>query len=155
LEAVALRKARHVAALRPADWVLAADTAVVAQGQVLGKPRDRGDARRMLEALSGRTHRVVTAVALLGPGPPRSISVVTEVTFVTVTPSQLEWYCSLEEPYDKAGAYAIQGRGACLVSAICGSYTNVVGLPMAETVQLLEGAGLSPCRAEASGAPPD
>ncbi|MBI5017060.1 MAG: septum formation protein Maf [Deltaproteobacteria bacterium] len=145
LEAVALRKAREVAASTPApSWVLGADTAVVVGDEALGKPRDRGDAVSMLEALSARTHRVITAVALVGPTGSRSLRVETAVTFAPLTPAQIAWYADLDEPYDKAGAYAIQGRGAFLVSSIRGSYTNVVGLPMTETVSLLEGAGFAP-----------
>lgn len=153
LEAVAVRKAREVAeAASEPSWVLGADTAVVVEGRVLGKPRDRRDAVAMLRALSGRTHQVITGVALVGP-PHRlhSLRVETEVTFEALTEAQISWYADLEEPYDKAGAYAIQGRGACLVASICGSYTNVVGLPMAETVHLLAQVGLTPWGEEETG----
>jgi septum formation protein len=145
LETVALRKARAVsdrAAVR--GWTLAADTAVVVGSRVFGKPTGRGEAVAMLRALSGRSHRVITAVALLGPAFERSLAVETEVVFGDLSESQLDWYTRLEEPYDKAGAYAIQGQGAFMVAAIHGSYTNVVGLPMAETVALLQEAGLTP-----------
>ncbi|MHB8767148.1 MAG: Maf family protein [Deferrisomatales bacterium] len=145
LEAVARRKAlevlRRVGAHR---WVLAADTGVVLGREVFGKPAGRAEAEAMLRALSGRTHRVVTAVALAGPGPERVLSVSTDVTFRALSEPELAWYAGLAEPYDKAGAYAIQGQGAFLVAAICGSYTNVVGLPMAETADLLAGLGLAP-----------
>lgn len=145
LEAVARRKAAQVAAAaeQPA-WALGADTAVVVDEQVLGKPRDRADAVAMLRALSGRTHRVITAVALVGKSNARSLRVETEVTFAALTEEQIAWYSGLDEPYDKAGGYAIQGRGAFLVASIRGSYTNVVGLPMAETVRLLAEEGLTP-----------
>ena len=153
LQEVALRKAREVAGTAsPGAWVLAADTAVVVDGRALGKPRDRAEAREMLEALSGRVHRVITAVALLGPGRDRSVAVETRVRFRRLHPDEIGWYVALDEPYDKAGAYAIQGRGAFLVQGIEGSYTNVVGLPMSETVDLLRSSGLLPWeREESSG----
>ncbi len=153
LQEVALRKAREVAGTAsPGAWVLAADTAVVVDGRALGKPRDPGEAREMLQALSGRTHRVITAVALLGPGRDRSVAVETRVRFRRLRPDEIAWYVGLDEPYDKAGAYAIQGRGAFLVQEIEGSYTNVVGLPMSETVDLLRSSGLLPWeREESSG----
>jgi septum formation protein len=141
LEELAVRKAAEVQA-RGAEWVLAADTSVVLGGTVFGKPGSRGEACEMLRALSGRTHSVVTGVALLGVDSARTFSVETAVTFRQLTARQISWYAALDEPYDKAGAYAIQGRGAFLVESIRGSYTNVVGLPMAETVDALEAAGL-------------
>jgi len=150
LESVALRKARQVAGrVGPDAWVLGADTAVVQGERVFGKPKDRVEARRFLEALSGVEHRVITAVALLGPGVSRTVSVATRVRFRRLSQAQAAWYASLEEPYDKAGGYAIQGSGAFLVEAIEGSYTNVVGLPMAETADLLEQAGFAPWAAAA------
>lgn len=149
LEAVALRKAREVGARAPEEsWILAADTAVVAHGEVFGKPRDRSEAQAMLQTLSGRVHSVITGVAFTGPGLEQTLSVETEVLFRPLSAAQIRWYTSLAEPYDKAGGYAIQGQGACLVASISGSYTNVVGLPMAETVELLEGAGLAPWSVE-------
>ncbi|GAB4263378.1 MAG: Maf family protein [Deferrisomatales bacterium] len=145
LETVALRKAAEVGARAPEGCsILAADTAVVLGDRVFGKPRDRREARTMLASLSGRTHQVITAVAFLGPDLRRTLSVATDVTFRALSPAQIDWYTGLEEPYDKAGAYAVQGRGAFLVASLSGSYTNVVGLPMAETVRLLEEAGLTP-----------
>jgi septum formation protein len=148
---VALRKAQEVTSRGESlRWVLGADTVVVLDDRVLGKPCHREEARAMLACLSGRTHRVVTGVALLGPGSREILSVETDVTFQHVTPVQIDWYTSLLEPYDKAGAYAIQGRGAFLVESIRGSYTNVVGLPMTETVRVLERAGLLSWKPEAS-----
>lgn len=152
LEQVALRKAREVAATRAAPCdVLGADTAVVLGEQVLGKPANRADAARMLEALSGRTHRVLTAVALVGSAAERTLCVETEVDFAPLTAEQIAWYTALDEPYDKAGAYAIQGRSAFFVSSIRGSYTNVVGLPMTEVAALLHDAGLDPWGAGGAG----
>jgi septum formation protein len=145
LQDVARRKARDVANAAPAEaWVLAADTEVVLGERVLGKPRDREEAESFLRALSGTSHRVVTAVAFQGPGVDRCLSVSTQVRFRRLGEPEIAWYASLSEPYDKAGGYAIQGQGAFLVAEIRGSYTNVVGLPMAETADLLAEAGLAP-----------
>ncbi len=148
LEEVARRKAAAVAREVGGAWVLAADTAVVLGGRVMGKPRGRKEAREMLRALSGRVHRVVTAVALLGPGTDRTVAVETRVRFRRLSEAEIAWYTGLDEPYDKAGAYGIQGRGAFLVESIEGSYTNVVGLPLSETVDLLRSTGLLPWRLE-------
>jgi septum formation protein len=151
LEDLAIRKAR---AVRPevgaGAWILAADTAVVLEERVLGKPDGPSDALDMLRSLSGRTHRVVTAVALLGPDQVESFSVETAVSFRPLTEAHLRWYTSLHEPYDKAGGYAIQGKGAFFVESIRGSYTNVVGLPMAETVDLLDALGVTAWAPESS-----
>jgi len=145
LVAVARRKARDVGRTAPPGaWILAADTTVALGERVFGKPRDRAEAEEFLRALSGATHRVVTAVAFLGPDTDRSFSVSTEVRFRSLSEPEIAWYASLSEPYDKAGGYAIQGQGAFLVAEIRGSYTNVVGLPMAETADLLAEAGLAP-----------
>ncbi len=144
LEAVARRKAAAVAHQVAPAWVLAADTAVVLGERVMGKPRGPDEAREMLRALSGRVHRVITAVALLGPGADRTVAVETRVRFRRLSEDEIAWYTGLDEPYDKAGAYGIQGRGAFLVESIEGSYTNVVGLPLSETVDLLRPTGLLP-----------
>jgi len=119
---------------------------VVVDERVLGKPGDRREAESFLRLLSGRVHQVLTAVAFLGPSWEKSLCVATDVRFRAVTEAQIAWYASLEEPYDKAGGYAIQGQGAFLVAEIRGSYTNVVGLPMAEVADLLGAAGLTPWR---------
>jgi len=144
-ERAARDKARAVARGCPAgSWVLGADTVVVADEEVLGKPRDRQDGRRMLQLLSGRTHRVITGVALVAAPTGRSESFATEtaVTFRPLGEAWIEGYLDSGEPMDKAGAYGIQGLGGLLVAAIQGSYTNVVGLPLGETILLLERAGL-------------
>lgn len=120
--------------------VLAADTVVVLGGHILEKPRDRTEARAMLSALSGRTHRVVTAVCLCdGAAPTRTFEVATEVRFRMLDDEDIEAYLLTDEWRDKAGAYGIQGRAASLVLSVRGSYTNVVGLPLAETVEALKG----------------
>ncbi len=124
-------------------FVLAADTIVSVDGEVLGKPRDDRDALRMLRALSGRSHWVRTAVALgrVGSGNPRVDLVSTEVWFRSVSRSDLERYVATGEGRDKAGAYAIQGIAGGFVSRIEGSYSNVVGLPGARVIELLTEQG--------------
>ncbi len=141
----AAQKAEQVAARCPAGtWVLAADTSVVVGDQLLGKPRDRTDGRRMLRLLSGRTHRVLTAVSLTRASTSTSDSLLqeTRVTFRPLDRSLIDGYLDTGEPMDKAGAYGIQGMGAMLVRSISGSYTSVVGLPLCETVDMLERAGV-------------
>ncbi len=126
--------------------VLGADTIVLVDGQILGKPQDAKQAARYLGQLSGRTHEVRTAVALALPGP-RAQTVwtaqsVTQVTMRTIDPAEITQYCALGEPFDKAGGYAIQGRAAIFIERIEGSYSGVVGLPLAETASLLSRAGV-------------
>lgn len=120
--------------------VLAADTIVVLGRTVLGKPRDAADARRMLRLLSGRTHRVITGVAIARPGDPGSIrtaSAVTRVTFRRLARAEIQRYVASGDPADKAGAYGIQNAAALFVTEIHGSWTNVVGLPMEIVYRLL------------------
>jgi len=128
----------------PADGVvIAADTTVDLGGRILGKPVDADDAAAMLRALSGRTHRVHTGVAVR-LGATEEVDVTT--TFVTMTPigeSALRWYLATGEPLDKAGAYAIQGAGGVFVERIRGSVSNVVGLPLATVVRLAASMGVS------------
>ena len=143
---LAREKARAVAC-SVGELVLAADTAVVLGSDILGKPRDEGDARRMLRALSGRTHVVATGVHGLAAGtwggaPRETIGVSSAVRFVTLSEERIAWYVSTGEPLDKAGAYALQGAGGSLVRGIAGSVSNVVGLPLAETLALLGRLGL-------------
>jgi septum formation protein len=118
---------------------MAADTLVAVGSRVLGKPEDAAGAARMLRLLSGRTHRVVTAVAVCGPRGRglRSGRCVTRVTFARLTRADIAWYVGSGEPMDKAGAYGIQGKASLLVERISGSYTNVVGLPMELVRRLL------------------
>lgn len=146
---VAADKARAVAPRFPGRVVLAADTAVVREGRLYGKPAGAADARRMLGELSGRTHEVVTGVAVLGPGGAQSLAVTTKVRFRALSPEEIAWYVATGEPLDKAGAYGIQERGGAFVEAIEGSYSNVVGLPLAESLLALQRAGLElPWRTE-------
>jgi septum formation protein len=143
---LAREKARAVPA-SPGELVLAADTAVVLGTEILGKPRDEDDARRMLRALSGRTHVVATGVhglaATEGAVREETLVVSTAVRLVTLSEERIAWYVGTGEPFDKAGAYAVQGTGGSLVRGIAGSVSNVVGLPLAETLALLGRLGLA------------
>lgn len=127
---------------RPDEVVLAADTEVVHDGRPLGKPRDSAHAVAMLTSLSGRTHEVVTGVAVRRGRAHHHGVVTTRVTFRELTADEITWYVSTGEPLGKAGAYALQGAGAALVDRIEGSDTNVIGLPLAETLGLLRTLGL-------------
>ncbi|MEE7559401.1 septum formation protein Maf, partial [Xanthomonas sp. Kuri4-2] len=132
-----------VAARDPGAVVLGSDTEVVLDGRVFGKPADRDDARAMLGALSGRTHQVLTAVALRSPGrDARCDTVVSEVSFAALTPARIAAYVDTDEPMGKAGAYAIQGLGECFVTRLAGSYSGVMGLPLYQTSQLLTAFGV-------------
>ena len=140
----ALDKAEAVAALHPSSFVLSADTIVVADGRILGKPRDRAEARRMLARLAGREHRVYTAVCLLcrGRGFRELGTEVTRVRSRLLTPAEVAAYARTGECDDKAGAYAAQGAGMLLIDRIAGSFSNVVGLPMTRVVAMLARARL-------------
>ncbi len=137
-----LAREKAEAGAQDGEWVLAADTIVVKDGDVLGKPADRTEARNMLERLQGRWHLVLTGVALRPPdGDTLHAVESTRVLFAELTPEQIAWYAATGEPDDKAGAYAVQGLGALFVSEIDGNYSNVVGLPLPTVRQLFEGAG--------------
>lgn len=142
VQRVAAHKAETVARRAPDAVVLAADTTVDLEGRILAKPRDREDARHMLASLSARTHRVHTGVAVHHGGRRHHTVVTTLVTFVPIDEYTLEWYLATGEPFDKAGAYALQGAGGVLVDRVHGSVSNVIGLPLAPTVALLQMAGL-------------
>ncbi len=123
--------------------VLGADTAVVVNGRIFGKPVDREDAIRMLEHLSGRTHEVWSAVVLVSPeGGLRERLNITRVTFSALDRAWIESYCDSGEPMDKAGAYGVQGIAAQKISHIEGSYSGVMGLPLYETAEILQAAGV-------------
>ena len=145
---VALAKARAGWALLAAGErmpVLGADTAVVSDGAVLGKPRDRSDALAMMARLSGQWHQVISAVAVVGPeGEEHSRLSVSAVQFRPVTREEAEAYWQSGEPVDKAGGYAIQGRAAVFIERLEGSYSGVMGLPLFETAELLERFGIVP-----------
>jgi septum formation protein len=141
--AMARAKARAgAAAAKQALPVLGADTDVVLDGEILGKPEGRAAALAMLARLSGRTHEVFSAVAVVAAERIESALSVTRVTFGAVSPAEAQRYWETGEPADKAGAYAIQGYGARFVERIEGSYSGVVGLPLFETVALLRDAGV-------------
>ncbi len=121
--------------------VLGADTSVVLNGSIMGKPQDRQEARAMLEGLSGRRHQVMTGVALAGGDAVRERVVSTAVAFRRLSEPEIEAYLATDEPWDKAGAYGIQGRGGIFVERIEGSYSAVVGLPLEATADLLAQSG--------------
>ena len=132
-------KARDISEQYPASWVIGADTIVFIDDTILGKPASKSEARTMLKSLSGKTHQVLTGYCVCCQGSDRFFSdaVKTDVRFKKLTEKEIDWYINSGEPFGKAGAYAIQGIGAFLVKRIDGSYTNVVGLPICEVVELL------------------
>ena len=136
---MAAAKANDVSEKYPEKWVVGADTIVLIEGTMLGKPGSKAEARRMLKHLSGQTHLVLTGYAICCKAKNRNFSetVITEVLFKNLTDEEIEWYIHTTEPFDKAGAYAIQGLGTFLVKSINGSYTNVVGLPVCEVIEFL------------------
>ena len=138
VERLALTKARVVFALKPGETVLGADTTVVLDGQILGKPTDTADATRMLRALRGRAHDVLTGVAVIGPGGVRSAVETTRVWISPMTDEDISRYVASGQPMDKAGAYGIQGLASRFIPRIEGSYTNVVGLPVALVSSILD-----------------
>ncbi|MGC8862488.1 MAG: Maf family protein [Armatimonadota bacterium] len=137
-------KARQVAQNHPDALVIGADTVVVAEGYILGKPADEEDARRMLRLLSGCTHQVYTGVAAARDHQLHSDFECTDVTFRDLSEDLIARYIASGEPMDKAGAYAIQGKGSILVTGIKGCYFNVVGLPLYRLSRLLEEFGIRP-----------
>jgi septum formation protein len=120
--------------------VLGADTTVVCDGEILAKPADAADAKRILRSLSGRTHQVLTGVAVVARAGTASAVEITDVTFSNIPEAELDLYCATHEPLDKAGAYGIQGYAARWIPRIDGDYFNVMGLPIARVVRLLEDA---------------
>ena len=122
--------------------VIGADTVVALDHQIMGKPKDRTDCVRMLSALSGREHAVYTGVAVVVDGRTESFYERTAVRFLPLSDEEINWYASLDEPYDKAGAYGIQGYGSLLVEGICGDYFNVMGLPVASLRRRLLSLGV-------------
>lgn len=151
VERVAAEKAAAVADRLVADGrsefaVLAADTTVDLDGSILAKPVDDVDAARMLLALAGRTHQVHTAVVGRTSSQTHTVTVTTDVTFIRFSEQEIEWYLSIGEHLDKAGAYGMQTAGGALVERIDGSPTNVIGLPLAETISLLQACGVEAAR---------
>ena len=137
VERLAIEKARAVFALRPAARVLGADTTVTIDGEILGKPVDEADAFRMLRLLNGRPHDVHTGIALVSSAGVKSAVETTRVWFSLMTDEDISWYVATGEPVDRAGAYAIQGFASRFIPRIEGSYTNVVGLPVARVCSIL------------------
>ena len=132
-------KARDVAEKHPDAWVIGADSIVLISDTILEKPNSIAHARRMIRHLSGSTHRVLTGYSIMCQDKSHMFtdSVTTEVMFKQLTEEEIEWYIHTEEPYDKAGGYAIQGLGSFMVKGIIGSYSNVVGLPVCEVINHL------------------
>lgn len=150
---VALQKARAARAVLPTDEsrpILGADTAVVMGDRILGKPATLQEALEIMQLLSGRAHRVLTAVALICPDGERTDLSESRVTFRTLDEDEVLRYWRTGEPHDKAGGYAIQGYGALFVSSLNGSYSGVMGLPLFETGRLLSQVGIEMIRHEAS-----
>ena len=137
-------KARAVSEKHPDHWVIGADTIVLIDNNVLGKPGSDDEARAMLNQLSGKTHRVLTGYCICCKNLNRFFSetISTDVSFKDLSNKEIEWYIQSGEPFDKAGSYAIQGLGTFLVKNINGSYTNVVGLPVCEVVEFLINEGV-------------
>lgn len=139
VKALSLLKARNTAVSYPDNWVIGADTIVVVDDQILGKPKSKQDASEMLNSLNDRCHSVFTGFSIVNQKKKKSItqSIETIVCFKNLTPEEIQWYVNTPEPFDKAGAYAIQGIGAFMVKHISGSYSNVVGLPVCEVFETL------------------
>jgi len=137
-------KTKEVAERHPQRWVIGADTIVVVDNAILGKPASPREAREMLARLSGKSHQVLTGYCIRCQRRRRHHCevVVTEVRFKDLSAAEIEWYIRTGEPFDKAGAYAIQGIGTFLVKSISGSYTNVVGLPVCEVIEYLIAEGV-------------
>ena len=147
---LARQKAAAVAETNRDRWVIAADTIVVLGNQILEKPRDAADAKRMLAAIAGQTHVVYTGVTVkcLQKNYADTHVAASEVRILPLQTKEIDWYVGTGEPLDKAGAYAAQGLGALFIESIHGSYTNVVGLPLALLFQMLRRAGLDPLQSK-------
>jgi septum formation protein len=145
VKTLAEAKATDVSAAYHDSWVIGADTVVVINGKILGKPDSKEQARTMLKSLSGKTHQVYTGYCICCRVKERIFSntVKTDVRFKNLADNEIEWYINTSEPFDKAGAYAIQGLGTFIVKSIKGSYTNVVGLPVCEVIEFLIEEGIT------------
>lgn len=144
VQALSRLKAEQIARLRPDAWVIGADTIVIRDGMILGKPKSRPEAQQMLHSLNNRSHSVFTGFTVCCHVKEKSISnaVETQVFFKHLSPREILWYAATDEPYDKAGAYGIQGIGSFMIPRITGSYSNVVGLPMCELMETLLDLGI-------------
>ena len=136
-------KSSAVSRNNPDAWVLGADTVVIIDGEVIGKPGTQNEARAMLARLSGREHRVITGFTIVNKSADVMITDAVEsfVIFKEISEDEMDWYVKTKEPYDKAGGYAVQGMAAFFIREIQGSYTNVVGLPLTEVVTALKKVG--------------
>ena len=136
-------KARIASALHPEAWVIGADTIVIINGDILGKPRMPEEAKEMLGRLSGQIHKVFTGFTVARKSADILVrdAVESSVRFREIPEDEMAWYIKSREPYDKAGGYAVQGMGAFFIKEICGSYTNVMGLPLCEVVDVLKRIG--------------
>ena len=137
VQQLAKGKAEEIAAQYPQDLVIGADTVVAVEQQILGKPKNHEQCVEMLRLLSGRCHQVYTGVALALDGKTETFYDVTQVEFYPLREEEIQWYASLDEPYDKAGGYGIQGKGSLLIKGIQGDYFNVMGFPVAATARKL------------------
>ena len=148
---LSLRKVAAVWAALPQKEtaaVIGSDTVVYIDGEILGKPHSREEAVSMISRLSGRSHTVCTGVTVITAEETRTFHETTEVHFYPLSPQEVEWYCSLKEPYDKAGAYGIQAAGALLVQGLTGDYFNVMGLPVAALARHLREMGVTAALSE-------
>ncbi|MBU4344324.1 MAG: Maf family protein [Desulfobacteraceae bacterium] len=136
---LAEKKAHDVSKRYPENWVIGADTIVLIGDTILGKPGSKAEAKSMLKRLGGQVHQVLTGYCICCEAKNKGFSetIKTEVLFKNLADEEIEWYINTKEPFDKAGAYAIQGLGTFLVKSINGSYTNVVGLPVCEIIEFL------------------
>jgi MAF protein len=137
---LAQEKAQLIARKYPRAWVLGADTIVVIDGLILGKPKNKTQAKEMLKKLSGSEHKVFTGFTVIQVASKVSHSDIVQSTvkFKKISAAELDWYIACDEPYDKAGGYAVQGKGAYFIKSIRGSYTNVIGLPLCEVLETLK-----------------
>jgi MAF protein len=137
---LAQEKAQLIARKYPRVWVLGADTIVVIDGLILGKPKNKTQAKEMLKKLSGSEHKVFTGFTVIQVASKVSHSDIVQSTvkFKKISAAELDWYIACDEPYDKAGGYAVQGKGAYFIKSIRGSYTNVIGLPLCEVLETLK-----------------
>ncbi|CAN2039672.1 dTTP/UTP pyrophosphatase [Candidatus Magnetomoraceae bacterium gMMP-15] len=139
VKAAARAKAKDIALNHPETWIIGADTIVLVDNTILGKPASIDEARAMLKRLGGRIHKVLTGYCISCKNKKKYFVdvIITKVLFKDLSHEEIEWYVHTTEPFDKAGAYAIQGLGSFLVKSIEGSYTNVVGLPVCEVMEIL------------------
>ena len=135
---LALQKAKEVFALNPDCIIIGADTIVAIDGEILGKPRDKAEAFAMLKKLSGRTHSVFTGVAICETNRNETFAEQTKVEFYDLSDDEINAYIETREPFDKAGAYGIQGKGSLLIKSISGDYYNIMGLPIAKLSRILQ-----------------